>query len=111
MYSTGTWASLRAHSGKNGISVPSATLATKNRNEPTRAAGGAVRKAMNEAVRNLKMRLTSWLHAPRRLRPHHAGKDRPGALADVNAYGAEIAARRERLDHGAGGGNTKSFER
>src|ERR1700689_4981476 len=90
-------ASLRAQSGKNGISVPSATLARKNRNEPTRAARGAAENAVTEDVRNLKMRVTSKLQAQEGRHPHHAGGDRPGALADVNAYGAGQPVRPERL--------------
>src|ERR1700683_4109646 len=81
-------ASFRAHSGKNGIRVPSATLATKNRNEPTRAARGAAENAVIEDVRNLKMRVTSKLRAPEGLRLHQACGHQSGALADVNAYGA-----------------------
>ena len=64
MYSIGMPTSLRAQSGKNGISVPSATLAKKNRNEATRAARGALRNAVNEDVSKLKIRVTSKLQAP-----------------------------------------------
>src|SRR5580700_8276132 len=93
--------SLCAQSGKNGISVPSATLAKKNRNEATRAARGAVRNAVTEEVRNLKMRVTSKLQAPEGLCPHQAGRERPGALIDVNAYGAGHPARPQRLGQDA----------
>ena len=84
-----------------GISVPSATLATRNRNDPTRAASGAARNAVIEDVRILKMRVTSKLRAPECLGPHHAGPDRSGALVDVNAYGAQQRARAEPLEERA----------
>jgi hypothetical protein len=41
------------------------------------------------------MRDTSWLQAPDRFYPHLADSDRSGALADVNAYGADHAASAE----------------
>jgi hypothetical protein len=50
------------------------------------------------------MRVTPKLQTPERLRPHHAGWDRPGALVDVNAYGTRDSVRGEHLRQDAFGG-------
>ncbi len=90
-------ASLCAQSAKNGISVPSATLATKNRNEPTRAARGAARKRGDRGRQEFENARHVKAPCASRPMPAPAGGDRSGALADVNAYGAGEAARPQRL--------------
>ena len=93
-------ASLWAHSAKNGISVPSAILAAKNRNIATRPGAGVARMVSRVEVRNLKRLLTCQLHAsgPNHLRCADGGGD---ALADVNAYDVR-GTRNEHLGQQAG---------
>src|SRR5580698_1227426 len=90
MNSIGMLAILYAHSAKNGIRMPSATAAAKNRNMPTRAAPGARMNVVMAEAKLLKNRTTSLL--PTRAEPaRDAAGSRTGALGDVNAYGAQIA--------------------
>src|SRR5271163_324806 len=90
MNSIGIPASLCAHSAKNGIRIPSAAEAAKNRNMPTWAARGARAKVVAAEMKILKNRFTSWLQQRGSTR-RPARMRRPSvrhALADVNAYGA-----------------------
>src|SRR5580698_1616077 len=92
MNSIGMLAILYAHSAKNGIRMPSATAAAKNRNMPTRAAPGARLNVVMAEAKLLKNRTTSLL--PTLGRPaRDCGRQSHGALGDVNAYGAQIARR------------------
>src|SRR5580693_4449124 len=87
-------ASLCAHSAKNGMRMPSATAAAKNKTMPTCAARGARAKVEGAETRIWKNRFTSKLHAlPARPARNAAGGQR-SALVDVNAYGATSDARR-----------------
>src|SRR5580692_453996 len=90
MNSIGMPAILCAQSAKNGMRMPSATEAAKNRNMPTCAAPGARMNVVKAEVKLLRNPITSLLQKPTRPARVAAG-DRWGALVDVNAYGARIA--------------------
>jgi hypothetical protein len=90
-------ASACAQSAKNGIKVPSAMLATKNRKSPTRAALGMPRNVAKAEVKILNGFFTSQLLTPARHCPHDAGDVGLDASDDVNAYGARWRAVRALL--------------
>ena len=83
-------ASLCAHSAKNGIRMPSATAAAKNKAHadpgPGRGARANVVGAENQGLWKFASR-----HAPYALAVAGARGRPSGALADVNAYGARGA--------------------
>src|ERR1700722_17874575 len=87
-------ASLCAHSAKNGMRMPSATAAAKNKAMPTCAARGARANVVGAETRIWKNRFTSKLHALSARPARNAADGLRSALVDVNAYGAMGDARR-----------------